>query len=324
MPISKTLSPMIRYLLPFVLLQFASFACLQAQQLSLFTQYRESANVINPAAMESDFLAFGQNLTVGASYRTQWVGLKNAPTTQNVRVSYLNKEYSGVTFMAGGHLFNDRTGPTGFTGLYGRFAGVLTSDPEYAGLSIGLSVGAVQYRVNASEIFLRDENDVLGTQNRSQLYPDVGVGIYYYQTVGATNNYIYAGLSVPQAIGLDLTFKNDAGEFFTKRVQHFYGTFGYYKFFDNDSFLEPSMWLKYAPNAPINVDFNLRYQMPGALWIGTGASTARNFHLETGVMLGNSFDNTIRIGYGFDYSFSSFGPTAGGTHEINLTFSFDR
>ena len=322
MRISKTY-PMTRYLLLPVVLVLATLS-LQAQQLSLFTQYRENAGVINPAAVESDFLAFGQNLNFGASYRAQWVGLDNAPTTQTVRFSYLNTEYSGVSFMAGGHLFNDQTGPTGFTGFYGRIAGVLSQDPEFGGFVVGLSAGAVQYRVNSSEIFLREDGDVVGMQNQSQMYPDVGVGVYYYQNVGR-DNYFYTGVSVPQVAGLDLTFRNDAGEFFTQRVQHFYGLLGFYKFFDNDSFLEPSLWIKYTQNAPANVDVNLRYQLPNSLWIGTGVSTAKTFHIDAGVLLGaNSFDNIIRIGYGFDYSFTSFGPTAGSTHELNLSFGFSR
>lgn len=322
MRISKTY-PMTRYLLlPVVLI--VTTITLSAQQLSLFTQYRENASVINPAALESDFLAFGQNLTFGASYRAQWVGLNNAPTTQTVRFSYLNKELTGVSFMAGGHLINDVTGPTGFTGFYGKIGGIVTQDPEYSGFVVGLSVGAVQYRVKANELFLREDNDIIGTQNQSQMYPDVGVGVYFYQTTG-NSDYFYTGLSVPQVAGLDLTFKNDNGEFYTTRVRHFYGLLGFYKFFDNDSFLEPSLWVKYAPNVPVNVDLNLRYQLPGSLWIGTGISSAKTFHLDTGVMLGgNSFDNIIRIGYGFDYSFSSFGPTAGSTHELNISFGFDR
>ncbi len=322
MRISKTY-PMKRYLLLVLVTALVIVKTLNAQQLSLFTQYRENATIINPAAVDADFLAFGQNLSFGASYRAQWVGLDNAPTTQTVRFSYLNKHTSGVSLMGGAHLVNDQTGPTGFTGFYGRVAGVLSSDPEYGGFVIGLSAGAVQYRVNASEIFLREDGDVVGSQNQSQLFPDVGVGLYYYQAT-ANDDYFYAGLSVPQAIGLDLTFKNAEGEFLTKRVQHFYGLLGFYKFFDNDSFIEPSLWIKYAANVPVNLDLNIRYQTPGALWIGTGISSAKTFHLDTGFLLGNGLDNAVRIGYGFDYSFSSFGPFAGSTHELNIAFSFDR
>ncbi len=310
-------------ILPLFLLSLASFA-MHAQQLSLFTQYRENATIINPAAIEGDFFAYGKNLTFGASYRQQWVGLTNGPRTQILRGSYLNTEYSGVTLLAGGQIINDQTGPTGFTGIYGRIGGVVTEDPEYSGLSIGLSAGLVQYRVNASDIRLRDPNDVIGQQDQAQLFPDVGLGIYYYQLVG-DGNFFYTGLSIPQVIGLDLTFQDENGEFFTKRIQHFYGLLGFYKFFSDDSFLEPSVWVKYAPNAPINADINLRYQTPSSFWLGTGVSTGGNFHVDAGIIIGqNTFDNIIRVGYGFDYSFSSFGPTAGSTHEINLTFSFEK
>lgn len=316
------------FLMATLLLCVASLS-VQAQQLSLFTQYRDNAAILNPAAVESDFLAYNQNLSFGVSYRQQWVGISGAPRTQILRGSYINTERSGVTLIAGGQIVNDVTGPTGFTGLYGRIGGVVTSDPVYNGLSFALSAGVVQYRVKASEISLRDDGDVIGSQNQSQLFPDVGVGVYYYQMLdgGAWDeDYFYAGISVPQVIGLDLTFQDENGEYFTRRVQHFYGMLGLYKFLRNDGFIEPSIWIKYAPNAPLNADINLRYQTPNSLWLGTGISTGKNFHIEAGFALGENvgFDNTIRIGYGFDYSFSSFGPAAGSTHEINLAISLER
>jgi len=297
---------------------------LRAQQLSLFTQYRENLTVINPAAVESDYLLFRQNMTFGASYRNQWAGLEGSPTTQVARFSYLADDMSGVALMGGGHIINDATGPTGLTGFYGRIAGILSDDPAYGGFVVGLSAGYVQYRVNGSEIVFRDVEDNLGATDQSQMYPDLGLGLYFYQSIGRyAEDMFYAGLSIPQVFGLDLTFQNDNGEFLTKRVQHIYASAGFYKFFDNDSFLEPSIWVKYAPNAPTNVDINLRYQLPSTLWVGAGVSTAQTVHLETGIILGENVGmyNTLRLGYGFDYSFSSFGPTVGNTHELNITVS---
>jgi len=313
-----------RFTLLFCLLLAATG--LTAQQLSLFTQYRENTTLINPAAVESDFLAYGQNISFGASYRAQWVGLDNAPTTQTVRGTYLATGMSGVALQAGGHIINDQTGPTGFTGFYGRIAGIVTDDPEYGGFSVGLSAGFVQYRIRASDLDLRDGGDVIGSVDQSQMNPDVGVGVFFYKAIGGrfVDNYIYGGVSVPQVLGLDLTFKDEQNDFTTQRVRHFYGLLGFYKFFDNGSFLEPSVWVKYVENAPTNVDVNLRYQLPVALWIGAGGSTAGTVHLETGFVLGENvgFDNFVRLGYGYDYSFSSFGPSAGSTHELNVAFSF--
>lgn len=302
-------------------------AGLHAQQLSLFTQYRENLSVINPAAIEGDYFAFGQNITFGASYRAQWIDIANSPRTAVIRGSYFNKEADGVALLAGAHLINDQTGPTGFTGIYGKVGAVISGDPEYGGLSLALNGGMVQYRVNGSEISLRDEGDILGGMNSAQFFPDVGFGLFFYKSIGRFgNDYFYAGASVPQVFGLDLTFQNDRGEFLTKRVQHFYGLLGFYKFFDEGSFIEPSLWVKYAQNVPVNVDFNIRYQLPSNLWVGAGGSSSKSVHLETGFLIGDtySYGNMIRIGYGFDYSFQTFGPSVGTTHEINLTFSFDR
>lgn len=223
---------------------------------------------------------------------------------------------------------NDQTGPTGFTGVYARIGAVISGDPEYSGLAIALSGGMVQYRVNADEFNLRDPNDVVGMTSQTELFPDVGAGIYFYQMLSGAmdGDMFYAGLSVPQVAGIDLTFKNDDGEFAVQRLQHFYGMVGLYHFFRNDGFLEPSLWVKYVDGAPVNADLNLRYQTPNSIWIGTGVSTAGNFHFEAGFNLGDNVGlyNNVKIGYGYDYSFSSFGPTVGDTHELQISYSFDR
>ncbi len=300
-----------------------------SQQLSLFSQYRENQTIINPAAVGSNYLAYEQNLSFGASYRRQWQGIEGAPTTANFRGEYLYTEGSPVTLLTGGYLINDQTGPTGFTGVYGRIGGLLTGDPYYGGISAGLSFGAVQYRVNTSEIRLRQSNDVLATDDQNRIYPDVGLGVFAYSRLDGgifNGDYVYGGVSIPQVIGLDLSFKNENGEFYTRRVQHFYGMLGFYKFFKDEGFLEPSVWVKYAPNVPVNVDINLRYQMAQNFWIGVGGATSSTMHIETGVLIGENlgFDNTLKIGYGYDYNFSSFGPYTGGSHEINITYSLER
>ena len=300
------------------------------QQLSLFTQYRENQTIVNPAAIGSNYLAYGQNLSFGTSYRKQWQGIEGSPTTANIRGEYLYTGGSPVTLLTGGYLINDQTGPTGFTGVYGRIGGMLTDDPYYGGFSVGLSFGAVQYRVNTSEIRLRQSNDILAVDDQNKIYPDVGVGVFAYTRLdnnGFFNgDYLYGGVSIPQVIGLDLSFKNENGEFYTKRVQHFYGMLGWYKFFKDEGFLEPSVWVKYAPNVPVNVDFNLRYQMAQNFWIGAGGATAGTMHIETGILIGENlgFDNTLKIGYGYDYHFSSFGPYTGGSHEINISYSLEK
>ena len=299
----------------------------RAQHLPLFTQYRENVSLINPAAISGDYFVFEHNINIGASYRRQWVGLEGAPQTQTIHGTYFYAEPGTIGWQAGGYLINDQTGPTGFTGAYGRIAGVISDDPYFGGLSFGLSFGAVQYRVKATEIRLRERNDILTATDQMQIYPDFGLGVFAYRKISGgflDDSHVYAGLSVPQVFGLDLQFEDESGAFSTRRVQHFYGLLGMYNYFSDNSFLEPSVWVKYAPNVPLNIDFNLRYQMQSNFWLGTGVSTGGNFHLELGYLASDflSEDSNFKIGYGFDYSFTSFGPSAGSAHEINLAYTF--
>ncbi|MEM9884730.1 MAG: PorP/SprF family type IX secretion system membrane protein [Bacteroidota bacterium] len=297
-----------------------------AQQLPIFTQYREHNSLLNPAAINSGYFNFEQNGVFGISHRSQWTDIPTAPKTTVLHGSYMTDDLSGINVLFGGNLINDQVGPTAFTGLNARFAGIISGDPAYNGISLGLSAGAVQYRVKADELRARDQNDISLAQNVAQIYPDVGIGIFAYQSFGR-NDYVYGGVSVPQVIGLDLSFQDDNGrEFTTKRIQHYYAQIGLIKTFRNESFLEPSVWVKYVQNSPVNVDFNVRYQFVEALWIGAGASTSKTAHLEGGVLLGDNvgYESNVQIGYGYDYSFSSQGPFLGGTHEFNLAYYFSR
>lgn len=310
------------------LLFFVVVEWLPAQQLSLFTQYREQSGIINPAALNSDYFIYEHNVAFGGSYRRQWVGLENAPTTQTLHGQYMYAERGSLGWIGGAYLINDQTGPTGFTGAYGRLAGIITDDPYYGGISFGLSFGAVQYRVNTQEIRLREANDILTADDQAKIFPDFGLGAYFYRQLDGggwlDGSHVYTGVSIPQVFGLNLDFRDETGDFSVQRVRHFYGQIGMLNYFDNDSFLELSAWIKYVPNAPVNVDFNLRYQMQSNFWLGTGLSTAGNYHLEFGYVAQDFLrdDTNFRIGYGFDYSFSAFGPEAGSTHEINLAYTF--
>jgi len=299
-----------------------------AQQLPLFTQYREYHGYINPASLNSDYFTYSYNFSVGISHRQQWSGYEDGPSTQVIRGEYIHDSGGAFGLVTGGYLLNDKTDPMGFTGIYGRIAGLATSDPEWGGLSIGVSFGAVQYRVDASKFNARDRSDLLIQEDQSKIFPDVGVGVYFYKRMEGgffDGDNFYAGLSIPQTLGLNLDYTNENGAFSTKRIQHFYGLLGWYKYINEDSFFELSSWTKYAPNAPLQADLNIRYQMSNFFWLGTGLSTSGGFHIEGGFLLGDNmgWTNNIKIGYGYDYNYRTFGPAFGHTHEINLSYTID-
>jgi type IX secretion system PorP/SprF family membrane protein len=308
-----------------VIFTFFSVATTQAQQIPLFTQYREMHGVLNPAAIPYGFMTNRNKSAIGVSHRRQWGGMQNPPTTQILRGEYFAADRTGVALLTGGYFINDKTGPTSYTGLYGRIAGVITSDAEVGGVSFGLALGGVQYRLQTSQLKLRDADDIRTTEDRSKFYPDLSIGAFWYQKMGDfSDDYVYAGASVPQMIGLDLNITDGNKTLQYERVRHYYATAGWYHFFGEGSFLEPSVWVKYVKNAPVNVDFNLRYQAANTFWVGAGSSVSGNIHAELGFIAGKNFgfDSNLRIGYGFDYTTQNYGSFVGTTHEINIGYAF--
>lgn len=304
---------------------------IKAQQLPIFTQYRENHALINPGSVNSNFLNFERPWSVGLSVRSQWVGVDGAPKTQNVQIEHISAK-SGVSLINGGYIINDQVGRVGFTGVYNRIGGILSDDPTDYGIAVGLTTGIVQYRVAAVGVNAINPDDPFIQSNRRKVYPDVGLGAMYYQKIGhgrhGAEDLFYTGLSIPQVLGLDTKFKSDNGAENTygiKRIQHFYGELGYKRALgDEYSFIEPSIWVKYAPGGPLHLDGMLRYQFSNFLWLGAGASTSRNFHAEAGFYLGQNLDleNDLKLGFGYDAPFARYGGTFGKAYEVNLSYAF--
>jgi len=308
------------------LLHIIAFFCITipafAQQTPLFTQYRENYSIINPAMLGSDYLLNEQNLDFGISLRSQWNNLDNHPVTQTVRGNFIY-ERSGISILSGGYLINDKTGPTSHTGLYGKIGGVLSDDPYWGGIAMGVSIGIQQFRIDASKLILRQEGDIIALQDQSKIAPDVGFGFYFYKRFDKgwfNEDLVYAGISIPQVLGLNVAYTENNSNFDIRRQQHINLVAGYYKMLDNNRFIEPSVWIRYVANAPISVDVNFRYQVNKSVFFGFGGSIARTLHFETGFVIGNQ----LRLGYGFDYPFNTIGPVGRSTHEINLSFALER
>lgn len=296
---------------------------LSAQQLPIFTQYREYYSYINPAVISDNYFAYGYNTSVSVSHRSQWAKRPLTPQTQMLKGSILFPGNGSAGFLLGGHLINDQTGPTGFTGAYLRAMGFV-GDPDYGGVALGFNLGGVQYRLKASDIILLDGGDVLGTQDQRQFFMDVGAGLFAFKRF-RSEGILYGGLSVPQLFQPNLTFKavNDE-EFTIQRVSHFYGLIGFFKQNPRDfNFFEISAWFKYVDGAPFNVDINIRRQIQSFFWLGAGYNTGQVIHLETGFIIGSDTNySRFKIGYGADVYMGSYGSRFGPAHEINLTYMF--
>lgn len=302
---------------------FSLLACPAfGQQLPLFTQYREFSGIINPAAVPNDYLWYEKNLSFGASYRRQWITDQDGPSTQVIRGDYMF-EREGTSLLTGGYIINDQAGRVGMTGLYGRFAGVIAGDnPLEQGISLGLNVGVVRYGLDLSNARLANPDDIAVYDIHHKIFTDVGAGVFAYTTLN-NGNLLYGGISMPQALGLNVQFRDENRELSIQRQRHYYATAGYkMSLRDEYSFLELSTWVKFIPPLTPHLDVNLRYQMSEHFTIGAGLSTAGYSHLEAGLLFGE--ERLFRVSYGFDAPFTKTSTYYGSSHEISLAFALEK
>ena len=111
---------------------------------------------------------------------------------------------------------------------------------------------------------------------------------------------------MPQTFGFNVTFDGQGRSFDIKRVPHYYLMAGAYLFLDDESFLEPSLWVRTLLTGNYSADLNLRYNIKNQMWIGAGYSLNQSLHAEVGFVLGEQWgwDQQIRIGYGFDNGYN--------------------
>ncbi len=303
----------------------------QAQQLSYYTQFRNTQAVINPASVSSDYFLYEYNTSVQATYRGQWIENPETPRNALLSVEHITDMRGSRAFelLAGGYIIQDKTGPFYSTGYYGRLGSVLTEDPYFGAFSVGMSIGALQYQVRADKLVWADPNDLLvPEQNANRTSVDIGIGAFYYKRLHGgyvEGDNIYVGLSAPQLMGTQVAFDVPNKEVKIKQVPHYYLTGGWYHFINDEAFFEVSAWAKHTQGIPLNLSLIGRFQPTRTFWIGGGLNINGMTHLEVGLNIPSLMfkDSNLKIAYAFDYNVRAFGLPLGTSHEITLAYMFD-
>jgi hypothetical protein len=162
----------------------------------------------------------------------------------------------------------------------------------------------------------------------SLTHPEVSVGIYYYKRFkkGRLNgDNLYAGVSSPQIWAAQTTINSQGNDVPFTRVPHLFVTGGWYHFFNEDGFLELSMWAKYVQGARPNIHLTGRFKAIRTFWAGGGFNPNGLVHLEAGFHLPGflSENGNLKIGYAFDYNISAFDLPLGASHELHLSYLLD-
>lgn len=276
-----------------------------AQQLPIFTQYLFNKYVFNPAVTGTS-----DNFTATANYRYQWQGITDAPRTYILSVHGPHKYKS---FGLGGALYTDVTGPTSKTGAYLSYAYQLKVN-RVSKLSLGLSGGLMQYRVDGTKITLLDPGDLtLSNALMTKIVPDFGFGAHWY------GENFWAGLSVPQFIQSRIDFSEDDTQTLSRLTSHFYLNGGY-RFDINDEFaIEPSMMMRYSYPVVPQFDFTVRGMYQKSYYLGLMARTQDALAILLGYQTPNK---KFTFGYAYDIPTGTFASYGNGSHELMFKATF--
>ena len=273
-----------------------------AQQDPQYTQYMYNMNIINPA-----YAGSSGTTSIGALYRSQWVGLEGAPSTATIAIHSPvgNRVGLGLSFIS------DKIGPIEETNAYADFSYTLPVG-ETTKLAFGLKAGATFHKIGLASLAVTDVGDAFFAQNVDEVSPNVGVGLYFYK-----QNKYYISASLPNmlnSVHLDVN-----GNKFGSEVKHFFGAAGYVFNLSKNFKLKPHAFVKLAADAPVSFDVNLNLFMYDLVEVGAGYRLDDSFSGMINFMVSPN----LRIGYAYDAIQSGLNVVTTSSHEIFINFDIN-
>lgn len=292
----------ILFILPFIVL---SFKISYGQQMPQFTQYSLNEFVINPAvAGTEDFF----NSRVINRY--QWLGVTDAPRTYTMSLYGPHKK---LPMGYGGYIFSDITGPTRRSGIYLSYAYNIKLVDDIK-MSMGLSTGLLQFKIDATKITFKDETDLIKDNLYVDYIPDASFGIHIYSP-----DY-YFGVSSSQLLSNRIVFADIQDNSLRRLANHIF-IYGGYKYKINETFVfEPSLLVKKVKPSPLQLDINAKVTYQNTVWASLGYRTA----FGPNIILGYNMHDQLYFGYSYDFPFSNLGKLSTGSHEFMLGARFNK
>lgn len=277
---------------------------LLAQQEGIITNYMYHMNLYNAAYVGVD----GETM-VTASFRQQWTGIKDAPSTEAVSFGTIIGKNLGI----GISVYNSNTFVESqtFTGIDFSYRLQLSQETE---LYLGLKAGGNAYSVNTSGL---ETYNIIADPNLSSISrfnPNVGVGALL------KNSKWYASLAVPRLLSTDRA-DNENGVATTALAKpHVYVSTGYELILDAGTglMLRPVAMARYVSGAPMSVDFNTMLSFDNNFEIGASYRTDGAF----AGLVNFSIKKRLLLGYAYEISTRSELASAKNTNEFLLRFLF--
>lgn len=292
-----------------------------AQQDAQFSQYMFNGIYINPA-----YAGYKEQLNLHAFYRNQWTGITGAPKTISLAVDAIANEGNvGLALQ----LSSDRLGAQRNQSVYANYAYRIPLNQDGTSrLAFGVGLGAIQLGIDGSMLNPNDReiNQPLGMS--SSILPDARAGVFYQ------NERFYVGISADNLVSQYINI--DKYAFIPQPKTHYYLTAGMLVPLSYDMLLKPSFLIKDDRGGPTSLDINAFLIMADKFWLGasyrTGVKLYNKNYLQKNLSQLNSavasaqfsVNENLRIGYAYDFSLGALQSYSGGTHEISISYFFNR
>ena len=280
-----------------------------AQQLPQFTSYQLSPFLYNPA-----FAGVDGTTQLNAVIRNQWSGIREAPQTDVISgYGLLRNEKMGL----GATAFKDVAGADSRRGITLSYAYHLRVKNDMS-LSLGLSAGFLQYRLDHTIINPYDDGDpVFNSPILSSVVPTAAFGANLY-----ADNF-YASVALPQLLSSTFTLKdeyNDNSLIEGGLTNHIFVGSGYIKDINDAFTIEPSLLLMLSSPAPASVELMTKLTYKDLLW------TALSYRFNDAVCMyiGIDIDKRFYVAYAHDFVASELSTVTSGTNEFKLGFRFNK
>lgn len=295
-------------LLPVALFSILSVANVNAQQIFRLSQYTQHNYLFNPAAAGAN-----EKASIGVTYKKMWEGIDGGPQTT---ILYGDKYFAKQKVGVAAFLYDDKTGPTSRTGGEVDLSYSVKLDATDKRLMLGLGGQFIQYKIDKAQMLKYIPGDPLLNGPGTVTTGDASAGVYYNSST------LNLGFSVKQLIQSKLDFIKTKTNTEGRLYRHFYAMGSYNIRTDEDIVLVPNMMVKFAANAPVDIEGGMRLEYQDLLWVGF------NYHYEQSysAFAGLKIDHKLAIGYAYDQYKTplSFFDNGGDAHEISIRYFFGK
>lgn len=287
-----------------------------AQNQPAFDQYHFNQLIINPAYAGSK-----GTLEATLFYRQQWTDMDGAPETIS---GTLHTNLADDKIGLGIKVLQESIGATSKLQLGVQYA-YRVHVSNSGTLAFGLEAGATNYRINYTNLTAYLESDPAFTQQPENTWsPNVGAGIWFH------TDKIFAGVSAPVIFEdtVSGTTNHDISQLnIFEASRHYYATAGILIGNPETFAVKPYTLVKYAPEAPVQIDGSLSFIFKNAFWIGGSYRTNESITLMAEYFVSRKktlSDNNFGIGYAFQMRTDAYQDYFGPSHEIFITYQFNK